>query len=401
MNIVFLSLVEIESIEERGIYPDLLRKLRDEGHDVTVIASVERRTGLSTAFQQKEGVSLLRVKTLNIRKTNLIEKGIGTIAFEYQFLAAAKKYLAHKKIDLVICTTPPITYTRIIQFFKKRDGAKTYLLLKDIFPQNAVDIALMSQKSFFYRYFRCKEKELYALSDTIGCMSPANVAYILRHNPEIPAAKVEVNPNSMQLSQHYLSKSEKEQVRRQHQLPLDKTIFIYGGNLGKPQGISFLLEVIAHQAVNPQAYFLIVGTGTEYPKLLQWFTTHAPANARLIPYLEKNAYDNLVQSCDVGLILLDHRFTIPNFPSRLLSYLEYRLPVVCATDPHTDIGTIAHNAGFGFSVPHGQVPAMHQAINTLVTQTHLLQSMGNKGFAYLEKHYLVEHSYQKLMAACG
>ena len=38
-----------------------------------------------------------------------------------------------------------------------------------------------------------------------------------------------------------------------------------------------------------------------------------------------------------------HRFTIPNYPSRLLSYLEYKKPVLCATDMATDIGSIAES----------------------------------------------------------
>ena len=54
----------------------------------------------------------------------------------------------------------------------------------------------------------------------------------------------------------------------------------------------------------------------------------------------REEYDNLVQICDVGLIFLNARFTIPNFPSRLLSYTEIGKPVLAATDENTDIGKI-------------------------------------------------------------
>ena len=85
----------------------------------------------------------------------------------------------------------------MIRFLKERDHCATYLLLKDIFPQNAVDIGLMKEGGFVYKRFRGKEKLLYALSDRIGCMSPANVEYLLAHNPEIAPEKVHVNPNSI------------------------------------------------------------------------------------------------------------------------------------------------------------------------------------------------------------
>src|SRR5690606_5422125 len=109
MNVLFLTLVEINSIEERGIYQDLLRKFRDEGHDVTIVSPIERRKKISTYFRSKDGVSILQVKTLNIQKTNIIEKGIGTLAIEYQYLHAIKKHLNHLKFDLILYSTPPIT----------------------------------------------------------------------------------------------------------------------------------------------------------------------------------------------------------------------------------------------------------------------------------------------------
>ena len=60
-------------------------------------------------------------------------------------------------------STPPITFCRAVDYVKKRDNAQTYLLLKDIFPQNAVDIGMMSKqgiKGILYKFFREKEKRL-------------------------------------------------------------------------------------------------------------------------------------------------------------------------------------------------------------------------------------------------
>ena len=41
MNIIFLTLVRLSNIDERGIYHDLMRKFRDEGHEV--ILSIHAR----------------------------------------------------------------------------------------------------------------------------------------------------------------------------------------------------------------------------------------------------------------------------------------------------------------------------------------------------------------------
>ena len=180
MNILFLTLVRLSNIGERGIYQDLMRKYRDEGHEVYIVTACERRVGLDTSLIESEGVHILNVKTLNIQKTNIVEKGIGTLLLEKQYKAAIKKYLKDVSFDLITYSTPPITFTNVVKYLKRKNPkAVSYLQLKDIFPQNAVDIELFSKKSLFYMYFRWKEKELYRVSDFIGCMSPANVDFVL------------------------------------------------------------------------------------------------------------------------------------------------------------------------------------------------------------------------------
>ena len=200
MNIIFLTLVRISDIEERGIYHDLMRKFRDEGHNVYIVTPVERRLGLQTSLTESKGVHILNVKTLNVQKTSIVEKGIGTLLIEDQFKAAIKKYLGDIKFDLITYSTPPITFTNVVKYLKRENPrATSYLQLKDIFPQNAVDIGMMKAtgvKVLLYKFFRNKEKALYEVSDYIGCMSPANVQFLLKHNPEIDASRVGVAPNS-------------------------------------------------------------------------------------------------------------------------------------------------------------------------------------------------------------
>ena len=48
----------------------------------------------------------------------------------------------------------------------------------------------------------------------------------------------------------------------------DKKVFVYGGNLGKPQGIPFVIQCLSSQAENKDVYFIIVGDGTEYGNCL-------------------------------------------------------------------------------------------------------------------------------------
>ena len=323
MNILFLTMVSgLKNIETRGIYTDLMRIFRDKGNEVYIIYPRERRLGLPTEVSHKGKVHLLGVKTLNLTKTNLIEKGLGQVMLERQFKSALGKHFGKVKFDVILYSTPPITFTKVIRYVKRRNPkAMSYLLLKDIFPQNAVDLGMLTKdglKGFLYRSFREKEKDLYRISDYIGCMSPANVRYVIEHNPEVDPAIVEIAPNSYDVpSEIPVEYKDTAHIRQKYGLPANKPIFIYGGNMGKPQGIPFLIECMEAVCQREDCHFAIVGNGTEYPRLETFMLERKPKSVSLFKHLPKEDYDRLAKACDIGLIFLDYRFTIPNYPSRL------------------------------------------------------------------------------------
>lgn len=397
MNILFLTITRFTTLSERGIYTDLIKYFSEKGHHVYVVAPAERRHKKPTNLFIEESVKILNVWIPNIQKTNVLEKGFSTLILESLFFNAIRRCFKNVRFDLVLYSTPPITFTRIIKEIKKRDNALTYLLLKDIFPQNAIDLQMFSKGGWIHRFFLGKERALYRVSDYIGCMSPANRNYLLSQHPWLGEDRVEVNPNSIALSPSPQTNIDKKYIRSHYKLPLDKTVFIYGGNLGKPQGIDFMLRTIETSSTNTKAFFVIVGSGTEYVKVKRWFEDKRPVNALLLENQSKEEYDKLAGACDVGLIFLDPRFTIPNYPSRLLSYLENRLPVITATDPITDIGTIAEENGYGFKCISGDIGTMKRHIQFCCENPDKVKEMGEKGYEYLKNNYTVKHSYEIIM----
>jgi glycosyltransferase involved in cell wall biosynthesis len=397
MNILFLTLVGSDDINERGIYNDLIWTFGKHGHKIFVVSPRERKYGLKTKLFKRSNINNLRVRTLNIQKTNILEKGISTLVIEYIFLLSILRYFKSAKFDLVIYSTPPITFTNIIKFFKKRDGATTYLLLKDIFPQNAIDMELLKRGGVLHKYFRNKEIKLYQASDFIGCMSPANVKYINEHNSFLDRKKTEENPNTIEPSVFHASDVNKTQVRLKYGIPEKATVLIYGGNLGVPQGLAFLIKILESNAYQKNIYFIIVGSGTGFPNLLTWFKLNIPGNAKLLSSLPKEDYDVLVKSSDIGLILLDHRFTIPNYPSRLLSYMEAKIPILFATDESTDIGRIAEENAYGMWSLNGDIESFNEQIKLLSQDENLRKIMGNNGYNYMLEQYTVDRSYDIIM----
>lgn len=397
MNVLFLTLLSFDSLQERNIYTDLLREFVKNGHQVYAISPTEKRQNKETHLIKEDNATILRLQIGNTQKTNIIEKGISTVMIEPTFKKAIRKYFSDVKFDLVLYSTPPITLVSAIEYVKKRDGAKTYLLLKDIFPQNAVDIGMMSTKGIkglLYKHFRKQEKKLYRISDRIGCMSQANVDYVIKHNPEVDPKIVEVCPNSIEVQDKTITVGERAALREKYGIPQDKKVFVYGGNLGKPQGIPFIIECLKKLNGHPETYFLIVGDGTEFGKLQAFFDDEKPENMKLLKRLPQEDYDRMVAACDVGLIFLDHRFTIPNFPSRLLAYMQAGLPVFAATDPNTDIGKVIVDGGFGWWCESNDVDVFMEIINEVCEAN--IGDVGKCGGRYLNAVYAVDYVYKRV-----
>ena len=397
-NILFLTAVRILDPEEKGIYTDLLRKFLDEGFNVYVVCPEERRYGGKTRMESISNINILYVKSLNLQKTGLVEKGLATLSLSWLLYRGIKKYFKNVNFDLLLYSTPPITYNKSISYLKNRDQALTYLLLKDIFPQNAVDLSIIREGGLIHRYFRKVEKRLYLLSDYIGCMSEANKAYILKHHSYLSPTRVEVNPNSIDLKWLNDLKPSSIEFRRKWGINSDALICLYGGNLGKPQGIDFLIKISEHYINDPRIFFFIIGDGTEYNKLRNWFLANKPLYSKLINYLPKIEFDEIAKYGEAGLILLDKRFTIPNFPSRLLTYLENKMSVWVATDVNTDIGKLAKENEFGFWVESGDIVSFVSNVENEISNSTVVRNRGKSGFYFLKENFNVNISFKKIQS---
>ena len=188
MKILFMSM----SLELgcKDLYCDLIENLIKRGHVITIVRSQYKIS--KTNYNKVNGsFSILNVKTGDPFNKNLIKKGLNQILLSNYFKKAIKKYLDKENFDLILYATPPVTLASVVKYCKEKYQAKTFLMLKDIFPQNAVDLRMMKKESIVYKYFRKQEKKYYQYSDFIGCMSQRNKDYVLEHNPEVDSKKLE------------------------------------------------------------------------------------------------------------------------------------------------------------------------------------------------------------------
>ena len=395
---MFISLVDFDSIKSHGLYSDLLREFVKNGHDITIVSPNERRTKKKTICFDEKNVRFIKPLIGNIQKTNFFEKGISTMLLSAQLSGAIKKYCNDKQFDLILYATPPITIYSVIKKLKMITNAKTCLMLKDIWPQEMVDLGLIRPNGILVRYFARLERKLYNVSDLIGYSSKANKEYLLKNN--IDENKLIPVNNSVDATYNKGFLLDRKKFLNDHGIDYDGRVFFYGGNLGKPQDIDFLLRCLKTQLPYKDRFFVICGQGTEYSKIERFFEEEKPKNMKLFPFLPKDVYDEFIMAADVGMIFLNRRFTVPNCPSRFYTYMEYSKPIIACTDCTTDIKDDIIDGEFGWWMESSSQHNFMQIINQICqcSENEIL-AMGKKARQYLEKKYTVDRDYDSIVKA--
>lgn len=391
MKILYISTVFPRPESSSTIYTDLAEALAEKGHDVVVVAAEEKKKYQSGGIKAERGCKVLRVRVGNMYDVSLIEKGISVVTLASYMKRAIKRELSKETFDLILFEAPPATLVGVVSYAKKMFKAPAYLMMKDIFPQNAIDIGLM-KKGMIYSYFRLKEGQLYKNADMIGCMSEGNRQYIMQHN-HVSEDKTEIFPNTKKIRVHK-STERRNEIREKYHIPSDKVVFIFGGNMGKPQGLPFLCKAINATQDIEGVYFVLVGRGTEKSYVEEMLGNHE--NVLILDGLPREEYEQLVQACDVGIVSLDYRFTIPNYPSRILSYMEYGMPVLATTDKNTDFKELIEIADCGRWCCSDDIQGFISTVEQLCRDEEVRNQMGQNSRRYIEEHFQVDVSVELL-----
>ncbi len=382
MRILFLF--QVFDFEKSTIYLDLVRECRDRGHEVSIIAGTSD-IGKPDAdgVVEVEGIKTVYMRLPDQFGAGSAKKALIQMSIPGRIKKLLKSFFDDETFDIIAYPTPPITLAPVLKYCGRHyRRAMKYLMLKDIFPQNAVDLSMFSVSSPIYKYYRHLEKKLYRYSDRIGCMSEANIKYIRKNNPEIPEDKLEYFPNTAAV---------RELPKTVDNSPSGNLRIVFGGNMGRPQDIEGLLSSIkkcGQRAELNDVFFYFIGDGTESRKIESFVKNIKPANFTYKHQMPREEYEQLINNADAGLISLSADFTIPNFPSRLLSYMQKAKPVLAVTDDATDIGKcITEDARCGHAVRAGDPEGFISGIRWLKANKEKLPELGMNGRRYFEKHF--------------
>ncbi len=320
---------------------DLSREFLNQGHEITVIlpsAEINR----SWLLEDAEGVRVLRLRAPKTKDVNYIRRTFAEFFMPFFMRRNLNKSpLAKERWDGVAWYSPSIFHGPLVRAIKLTSNCKSYLIIRDIFPQWTVDMGLMSKRGLIYFFFNTVARYQYSVADIIGVQTPGNLDYfkdwVVRGNRQL-----EVLQNWL-----FDSPTGECSIALAGTKLAGRKIFVYAGNMGVAQGVSAFLDLAALLESRSDIGFLFVGRGSDAAKLADDARLRGLNNVLFYDEIHPDEIPGLYAQCAVGLVALDPKHRSHNIPGKFLTYMQAGLPVLGRINAGNDLVEIIQKNNVG------------------------------------------------------
>jgi glycosyltransferase involved in cell wall biosynthesis len=340
---------------------------------------------------EEGSLRVIRVEIPKIRTESLYIRGINTIRSSYHLLHGSSKYLK-KQYDAIITYAPPINFGLTAGKLKKQKKALFFLLLRDIFPQNAIDLGIL-HNPLVIRYFEGVEKKVYESADKIYAQSEENKEFLI-FKKIIPDSKVEVQYNWVDLAK--FDRPQKIDFRQEFELK-DKKVVLFAGTLGPAQGLENLIRLAESFREYPEVVFLIVGRGRVKSDLILRAKESKLVNIVFKDFVTPDLYPDLVRSVDCGLIMLSLNNHTPIVPGKITGYMAGKLPFVALlNEESTDTMRIIDRSESGKYITRDDIKGIKEMIYSIIYDRNTHDKLGANGRIYAENNFTVKNVVKRI-----
>lgn len=391
MKVLFLS-VSLPSLDSGSrLFVQLINEFKRNGHNVYV--SAKGNDVHKTEIVIENNIPVLRIKSHDFTGvTSNVKK-----AFAYQEYALKQRYYTKKffkdeKIDLIISHSLPPELGYIVGGLKRHFKCPFYLIQTDFIWQDAVAFGYFGKNNPIAMYYRFWEKKMFNEADYIGCPTKGNVDFIKQYYPNVEDKRFDFLPFWANEIAYEKDDGLKEQMGLK-----DKFVVVYGGSVGAAQRIEHIVELAETCKDYKDIVFVILGKGAYLDVIKGMVNDKGLTNVEFKTFLPQDQYLAFLASCDVGMIILNEKMATPNFPSKSLSYLNMRVPILAALDHSTDFGNYLeeNNAGlWGYS---DDIPTLKERLLSYYNSKELRERIKENGYYLFKNELTTAKAYERII----
>lgn len=371
---------------------DLTRAIVQDGHDLTVLLPEPELTG-PWEISSFDGACVVRLKAPRMKDTGYVRRTMGEFLMPY----AMRKNLARSPLgtetwDGVIWYSPSIFHAPLVRSIKSRSGCKGYLIIRDIFPEWAVDLGLMG-RGLPYRFFNQIAKSQYDAADIIGVQTQGNLGYF-------EAWKHSKGKRSLEVLQNWLGAPSQARCRiRIHETTLaGRKVFVYAGNMGIAQGMDILLHLAKRfRLTRPDIGFLFVGRGTHATRLRDSASEQSLDNVIFHDEIDPDEIPDLYAQCHAGIVALDPRHQSHNIPGKFLTYMQSGLPALAVVNEGNDLTNLIRSERVGVACEGHDLDDLYTCSLNLIENIEADPGLPDRCVSLFKKQFSVSQAVSQIV----
>lgn len=367
---------------------ELACEFLNQGHEVTVITPSPQLKS-KVEISKLNGVTVCRFKSGEIKNVGKIKRAINETLLSNYAWNNFNNYFQENPHDLIVYYSPTIFWGGLIVRLKKLWNVPSYLILRDLFPQWAIDQGLIKSGSVVEKYFRYFEKRNYAAADIIGLMSQKNLEWF--DKTVKTGKKTEVIYNWASNEPVRAESSYKETLGL-----VNKTVYFYGGNIGHAQDMMNIVRLAKNMQNESKAYFVLVGTGDEVELVQTAIKKEQINNMVLLPSVSQDEFKQMLSEFDIGLFTLHKEHRTHNFPGKLLGYMVQELPILGSINKDNDLKEIVEEANAGLISINGDDEELLKNARKLLDDDYRLK-IGQNASKLLTSTFSVETATKQIL----
>ncbi len=371
---------------------DLAREFVRLGHRLTVLLP-DAAINTPWVIEKFDGVEVLRLKAPPTKDIGYVRRTLGELLMPVAMMRQLNKTaLASVQWDGVVWYSPSIFHAPLASSLKRASGCKAYLIIRDIFPEWAVDMGLMG-RGLPYRFFDAVARYQYSVADVIGVQTPGNRGYFDQWQQK-PGRRLEV-------LQNWLDKPAQARcpIRVNETGLAGRKVFVYAGNMGIAQGMDILIELAEKLQHLADVGFLFVGRGSDSARLKNSAKDRKLDNVLFYDEIHPDEIPDLYAQCSAGIVALDPKHKSHNIPGKFLTYMQSGLPVLANVNPGNDLAKMIRDERVGQVCENNQIDDLLRLVGKLLAQIKSDSELSSRCRNLFAREFAVDKAVRQIVAA--
>lgn len=352
--------------------------LQDAGHAVIAVTPGERTTARPT-LDRSGVVPVLRAPAARAKGRRLWWRGLAEASWPF---ALARAWRAADLDDFapqaVIWYSPSIFLGAFAGWLKRRHGAATYLILRDLFPDWAVEAGILSPGPVLAGLQAVADHQC-RMADVIGAQTAGDVERVRRAHP---AARVEVLGPWMASPADPPAPADDPAPRE----PVSREpTFVCGGALGPAQDLAALLNLAEALEAWPAARLRVLAQGEGAARLRAEGAARGLRRLSVEPIVSPEAFHALLRTATAGVVSLHPAVTTGNLPGRLIAHCAAGVPTLAFAPAGSAVDGLIRETGAGLTVQAGDGAGLRAALARLIDAPAKRARMGRAARAAMAR----------------